>query len=133
MKVELVDTPKRIGFVSTRIAGTDGVSLEIGCIAHHHDFYWERERFTVNAVDNYLSLAFPPALEQVQHVTINTQAARDFSRRVGLSCRVIPNVMDFENPPPDADDYSADLRARLDLMNGDVLILQPTRDLPHGH
>jgi hypothetical protein len=76
------------------------MEVDISCIAHHHDFYWERERFTVNAVNDYLSLAFPPALEQIQHVTINTQAARDFSRRVGLSCRVIPNIMDFENPPP---------------------------------
>lgn len=30
MPFELNDDPKRIGFVATRIAGTDGVSLEIG-------------------------------------------------------------------------------------------------------
>jgi hypothetical protein len=29
MKPELRDRPKRIGFVATRISGTDGVSLEI--------------------------------------------------------------------------------------------------------
>lgn len=103
------------------------MEIDIGCIAHHHDFYWERERFTVNAVDDYLALAFPPALEQVQHVTINTQAARDFSRRVGLSCRVIPNVMDFDNPPPAADAYSADIRQSLGLADKDKMILQPTR------
>ena len=28
-------------------------------IAHHHDFYWERDRFSVNAVDDMLSTAFP--------------------------------------------------------------------------
>jgi glycosyltransferase involved in cell wall biosynthesis len=78
-------------------------------------------------VDDYLALAFPPALEQIQHVTINTQAARDFSRRVGLSCRVIPNVMDFENPPPAPDAYSADIRQALSLRDTDMMILQPTR------
>lgn len=103
------------------------MEIDIGCIAHHHDFYWERERFTVNAVDDYLALAFPPSLEQVQHVAINTQAARDFSRRVGLSCRVVPNVMDFDNPPPPPDAYSADFRTALGLGEDDLLILQPTR------
>ena len=38
----------------------------IGCIAHHHDFVWERERYVVNAVDDYLEAAFPPPLPQMQ-------------------------------------------------------------------
>lgn len=53
----------------------------IGCIAHHHDFVWERERFLVNAVDDQLRTAFPPMLSQIQHVAINSLAAREFSRR----------------------------------------------------
>ena len=28
-------------------------------IAHHHDFYWERSRFAVNAVEDILAMAFP--------------------------------------------------------------------------
>lgn len=28
-------------------------------IAHHHDFAWERERFTLNGVNDYLASAFP--------------------------------------------------------------------------
>ena len=31
-------------------------------IAHHHDFYWERTRFLVNSVGDYLRMAFPPHL-----------------------------------------------------------------------
>ena len=62
----------------------------IGCIAHHHDFVWERERFLVNGVDDYLKAAFPPPLRQMQHVAINSQAASEFSRRTALPCRVIP-------------------------------------------
>ena len=239
MAYELVDEPKRIGFISTRIAGTDGVSLEIGkwadvfeemghtcfyiagqsdrpaelsriipeahfnhpviaeinrqafghelrapdltseihemtwvikqklhtaleqleldliiaencltipmnvplgiavvetlmetgiaCIAHHHDFFWERERFTVNAVEDYLQAAFPPALPQIQHVAINTQAGREFSRRIGLSCRVVPNVMDFDSPPAPLDEFGQTFRHDLGLSDDDVLILQPTR------
>lgn len=99
----------------------------VPCIAHHHDFCWERERFTVNAVDDYLSIAYPPRLSQMQHVAINTQAAEEFGRRTGLSCRLIPNVMDFDNPPPPDDGYAADLRQSIGMREGDLLFLQPTR------
>ena len=99
----------------------------IACIAHHHDFFWERERFLVNAVDDYLRAAFPPALTQIQHVAINSQAAQAFSRRTGLNCRLIPNVMDFEHPPEPPDDYCREFRTALGLTAEDILVLQPTR------
>ena len=31
----------------------------LGCIAHHHDFAWERERYFLNAAEDYLAAAFP--------------------------------------------------------------------------
>lgn len=99
----------------------------IGCIAHHHDFVWERERFLVNAVDDYLLTAFPPGLPQIQHVVINSQAAREFSRRTGMPCRVIPNVMDFDHPPLPVGDYGRGFRESIGVGAGDFLILQPTR------
>jgi glycosyltransferase involved in cell wall biosynthesis len=99
----------------------------IPCIAHHHDFVWERDRFLYNAVDDYLRAAFPPPLEQIQHVAINTQAASEFSRRTGLPCAVVPNVMDFDRPPAPADDYGAGFRTYLGLGPDDILVLQPTR------
>lgn len=99
----------------------------IPCIAHHHDFYWERERYTVNAADDYLHVAFPPPLPQIQHIAINSQAAEEFSRRTGLPCRVIPNVMDFDNPPAEVDDYAENFRRDIGLQEDDILILQPTR------
>jgi glycosyltransferase involved in cell wall biosynthesis len=99
----------------------------IGCIAHHHDFVWERERFLVNAVDDQLRTAFPPMLSQIQHVVINSLAAREFSRRTGLSCRVIPNVMDFDNPPPSPETADNGFRKALGISDDDFVILQPTR------
>ncbi len=103
------------------------MEMDVGCIAHHHDFYWERERFMLNAVDDYLRAAFPPPLSQMQHVAISTNAAREFSRRTGLSCRVVPNVMDFDRPPQPPDDYSRDFRKSLGIAEDDLVILQPTR------
>lgn len=102
----------------------------IGCIAHHHDFVWERERFLVNAVGDLLLAAFPPGLPQMQHVVINSQAAREFSRRTGLPCRVIPNVMDFDHPPAPPDEYCRGFRESIGLHPDDFLILQPTRIVP---
>jgi glycosyltransferase involved in cell wall biosynthesis len=99
----------------------------IPCLAHHHDFFWERERFLVNAVDDVIRYAFPPALPQIQHVVINSLAGEEFSRRTGLSCRIIPNVMDYANPPAPADDYSRQFRSEIGLGEDDLLILQPTR------
>ncbi len=40
---------------------------------------------------------------------------------------LIPNVMDFENPPAPPDDYVSDLRAHLNIAPDEFLILQPTR------
>lgn len=99
----------------------------IPTIAHHHDFYWERKRFIVNAVDDILAYAFPPPLVQVRHVVINSVAAERFSRRTGMCPRLIPNVMDFANPPPCPNHYAARFRAELGIGDEELLVLQPTR------
>jgi hypothetical protein len=74
----------------------------IPVIAHHHDFAWERTRFAVDAAEDYLQAAFPPAMASVLHVVINSYAARELARRTGMRSTLIPNVMDFENGPIDA-------------------------------
>jgi len=102
----------------------------IPAIAHHHDFYWERVRFSVNAVSDYLDMAFPPRDPELQHVVINQAAREELSWRKGVSSELIPNVFDFENPPPQPDEYTKDLRADLGFAEDDILILQPTRVVP---
>jgi glycosyltransferase involved in cell wall biosynthesis len=96
-------------------------------IAHHHDFYWERERFLVNCVADYLNAAFPPTLPGLKHVVINSIASRELSHRTGVAAMVVPNVMDFEEPPPPPDEYSGDIRAALGVQPGEQFFLQPTR------
>lgn len=96
-------------------------------IAHHHDFAWERERFTLNAVNDYLQAAFPPLLYGMEHVVINSMAQKELARRFGIPSQVIPNVLDFETPPPGLDDYNRDLRREIGLREDDWFILQPTR------
>ena len=96
-------------------------------VAHHHDFYWERTRFSVNAVGDYLRMAFPPNLPSIEHVVINSAAQEELALRTGISSAIIPNVIDFENPPQvDQKDTEA-FRREIGLDPQDFLILQPTR------
>jgi len=106
------------------------VETGIPAIGHHHDFFWERERFSVNSVPDTLEKAFPPVLPSLQHVTINSAAEQDLAMRKGVSSVQVPNVLDFENPPPPEDAYAKDLREEIGIAPDDILILQPTRVIP---
>lgn len=96
-------------------------------IAHHHDFHWERQRFQVNCVGDYLAAAFPPNLPSIRHVVINSIQAQQLALRTGVTSRIIPNVMDFDSPPPAPDDYSRSARTDFGLETGEYFFLQPTR------
>jgi len=99
-------------------------------IAHHHDFYWERTRFSVGCIQDYLDAAFPPSLPNIRNVVINRPAQEQFALRKGDSALLIPNVFDFDAPAPQPDEYSADIREEIGLDKDDLLILQPTRIVP---
>ena len=99
-------------------------------IAHHHDFRWERSRFEESAVDDLLERAFPPVLENMYHTVINSSAREELIRRKGIESMVIPNVFDFETPPPPIDKDSLDVRENLGIGDDDIFILQPTRIVP---
>ncbi|HEX2696848.1 MAG TPA: glycosyltransferase family 4 protein [Anaerolineales bacterium] len=99
----------------------------IHTIAHHHDLFWERRRFLVNCVWDYLDVSFPPRLPSIRHVVINSPASTQLGYRRGISARLIPNVMDFDHPPSAPDDYASSLRLDLNLQPGEYFFLQPTR------
>jgi glycosyltransferase involved in cell wall biosynthesis len=60
-------------------------------------------------------------------VVINSSADNQLSLRTGISATIIPNVMDFDNPPPPIDRYAADVRRSFKLDEDELFILQPTR------
>jgi glycosyltransferase involved in cell wall biosynthesis len=99
-------------------------------IAHHHDFYWERIRFSVNAVSDCLDLAFPPRGNNIQHAVINEAAQEELAWRKGIPSLLVPNVLDFDVPAPQPDEYTKDIRAELGFEPDDVILLQPTRIVP---
>lgn len=112
-----------LGLAMTEVIAETGLPT----IAHHHDFAWERERFVVSAVNDYLRGAFPGALPGVEHVVINSMAQKEMARRCSRSAAIIPNVLNYETPAPGLDDYNRDLRRELGFAETDWFILQPTR------
>jgi glycosyltransferase involved in cell wall biosynthesis len=102
----------------------------IPTIAHHHDLYWERARFATTVVPDILARCFPPDVPSVRHVVISSLAQESLLRRRGISAWLLPNVHDFETPPPAPDSFSGDLRQMIELTPDDRLILQPTRVVP---
>ena len=100
---------------------------QIPTIAHHHDFHWERVRFSLNAVNDYISMAFPPHLPNIAHVVINSEAQQQLAHRTGISSVVIPNVLNFENPPSVDSNGLKAFRQSIGLATDDRMILQPTR------
>lgn len=112
-----------LGLAITEVIAETGMPT----IAHHHDFAWERERFTVNSISDYLQAAFPPSLHRVEHIVINSMGQKELSRRFGLPSTVIPNILKYEQPPPGLDDYNSDLREEIGIAADDILVLQPTR------
>jgi mannosylglucosylglycerate synthase len=115
-----------LGLAITEFTAETGLPV----IAHHHDFTWERERYAVDAAADYLRAAFPPTLEQVHHVVINSYAKQQLALHAGVSSTVIPNVMDFEQDPPQPDEYCSRFRHDLKIKPDQYILLQPTRIIP---
>ena len=112
-----------LGIALTEFIAETGINT----IAHHHDFFWERKRFLVNCVWDYLNSCYPPHLSNIHHVVINTSGQNQLALRTGISSTLIPNVMDFENPAPGIEEYNSDVRTALGVEDDELLILQPTR------
>lgn len=101
--------------------------LGIDTIAHHHDFFWERQRYQTNTILDMLDTTFPAKLPSIQHVTINSIAQHRLKTRRGIDSVVVPNVHDYAKKPPGIDEYNSDFRKTIGLSSDDLFILQPTR------
>lgn len=112
-----------LGVALTEVVAESGVPT----VSHNHDFYWERKRFSVNCVWDYLNKAFPPRHPFIRHVVINSEARKQLAMRRGAAAIVVPNVMDYAHPPDPLDNYASDVRYAFGIAEDEYLILQPTR------
>lgn len=111
-----------LGVALTRLIDETGVPV----VAHHHDFSWERDRFSVCTVPEIVGRCFPPIAPNLAHVVINQDARDELRRRTGVEAFLLPNVMDFEQGPVHVGDGDA-FRRQAGLGSDDVVLLQPTR------
>jgi mannosylglucosylglycerate synthase len=116
-----------LGLALRRVVEETGIPA----IGHHHDYWWERERFASCVVPDLLHEAFPPDLPTIRHVSINSLAATGLRLRRGIASTVIPNVFDFEQPRPRPHPaVRRHLRSELGMSEEGLLVVQPTRVVP---
>jgi mannosylglucosylglycerate synthase len=107
-------------------AATEG---RIATIFHHHDFWWERSRFSRNRIEGLLNVIMPPVDLGLEHIVISSYAAHILRSLKRVQPHIVPNCEDFENPVG-LDEYNSDLRENLGFGKDDILIVQPTRIVP---
>jgi mannosylglucosylglycerate synthase len=112
-----------LGMALTECISETGIPV----IGHHHDLWWERPRFLINAVPEIIQQCFPPDLHSIHHVVINSMIQSDLASKRGLASTLIYNVVDFEKENHAITDFNRSFRKDFGFTAEDVLILQPTR------
>ena len=101
----------------------------VAVIFHHHDFWWERSRFSENRIENLLNKIMPPSDLGTEHVVISSYASHILKSVKRVNPHIIPNCEDFETPTI-TDDWNKDFRQELGFSDSDILLIQPTRIIP---
>jgi glycosyltransferase involved in cell wall biosynthesis len=98
----------------------------VAVIFHHHDFWWERSRFSQNYIEQLLGRIMPPTDPGVEHVVLSSYARHILRSIKRVHPRVIPNCEDFEHVVA-LDEYNRKFRSEFGFGEEDILIVQPTR------
>jgi len=98
----------------------------VATIFHHHDFWWERSRFSRNYIEQLLGKIMPPVDPGLEHVVISSYAEHILRSIKRVHPKVIPNCEDFEEAVQ-MDEYNTRFREELGFAKDDLLIVQPTR------
>lgn len=102
---------------------------KVATIFHHHDFWWERSRFSQNRIENLLNRIMPPGDIGTEHVVISSYSAHILRSLKRVAPSIIPNCEDFDNVTEE-DDYNSTFRKDLGFSEDDILFVQPTRIVP---
>lgn len=102
---------------------------KVATIFHHHDFWWERSRFSQSRIEGLLNNIMPPSDIGSEHVVISSYSAHILSSIKRVMPTVIPNCENFETPTV-LDDYNSHFRSDLGFEKDDILFIQPTRIVP---
>ncbi|MDA3809186.1 MAG: glycosyltransferase family 4 protein [Spirochaetaceae bacterium] len=103
--------------------------MRMAVIFHHHDFWWERSRFSHNHIESFLNTIMPPTDLGIEHVVISSYAEHILRSIKRVNPHVVHNCEDFEHPPV-KDEYNSHFRKDLGFTDSDLLFVQPTRVVP---
>ncbi len=98
-------------------------------IFHHHDFWWERSRFSNNYIESFLNTIMPPVDLGLEHTVISSYAAHILTSLKRVQPHVVTNCEDFDHPVWKGE-YNHDFREQLGFREDDLLVVQPTRIVP---
>ncbi len=104
-------------------------AYKVATIFHHHDFWWERSRFSQNRIESLLNRIMPPGDLGTEHVVISSYSAHILRSLKRVAPFVIPNCEDFNNVTV-RDEYNSTFRRDLGFSEDDILFVQPTRIVP---
>ena len=102
---------------------------KVATIFHHHDFWWERSRFSQSRIEGLLNKIMPPSDLGSEHVVISSYSAHILSSIKRVIPTVIPNCENFEKAAV-LDNYNSHFREDLGFSKTDILFVQPTRIVP---
>lgn len=104
--------------------------LGLPTITHDHDFAWERGDRYISPhpkINKIVEETFPLRLPNSFHAVINTHAVNTLKEKFNRRSINVPNVMDFNIPFGEINDYNKDLKKDLGLESDDILLFQITR------
>ena len=105
-------------------------NIDIPVVTHDHDYAWERDdryKSPFHEITKLVDETFPLRRRAgVRHAVLNITAQRELKERFSIDAVVVPNVMDFDKPFGEPDEYNRDLLSRLGINDG-VVIFQITR------
>ncbi|MBB6478864.1 glycosyltransferase family 4 protein [Spirochaeta isovalerica] len=102
---------------------------KVATIFHHHDFWWERSRFSGNRIEPLLKEMMPSHDLGLEHVVISSYAGHILKSIKRVNPHVVPNCEDFSAAPV-RDEYNSTFRGELGYAADDILFIQPTRIVP---
>ena len=115
-----------MGMAINKLVETTGIPI----VLHNHDFWWERgQRYKTPfpEVEKIVKETFPMQIPHAKHVVINKHGREVLKEKFGFKSIIVPNVMDFNQPYGQIDDYNADLPKCIGLEEGDIPLFQITR------
>lgn len=107
--------------------------LKIPTVSINHDFWFQRQHFSRPQFDFIkINLDFlPPDREYIlEHHTMNSLSKAALQQRRGIKAKQVGGFFDFSQKPQKKDAFNQDLRKKLKVGEGDILVLQANRITP---